>query len=187
MISSIKFDLYRYCPLPYSAKALIRGFRSQGFRYMFFYRLSEHYGRDTILGFLCKFFLRHYTNKYGFQIGAKIGPGFFIGHFGTIIVGVNVVIGNNCNIGTGVTIGATRRGEKKGSPSIGDFVWIGTNAIIVGEIKIGTDVLIAPGAYVNFNVPDHSLVIGNPGKIIPQDNATKGYINNVLKNASQID
>ena len=51
-----------------------------------------------------------------------------------------------------------------------------SNLIVVGKIKIGNDVLIAPGAYVNFDVPDHSIVIGNPGKIIPKQNATEGYI-----------
>lgn len=44
------------------------------------------------------------------------------------------------------------------------------------EVKIGDDVIIAPNAYVNFDVSDHSIVIGNPEKIIHKDNVTKGYI-----------
>ena len=59
---------------------------------------------------------------------------------------------------------------------MGDDVRIGSNAVVVGKIIIGNDVLIAPNAYVNFNVPSHSIVIGNPGKIISSDNATEGYI-----------
>ena len=47
---------------------------------------------------------------------------------------------------------------------------------IVGNITIGDDVLIAPNAYVNFDVPSHSVVVGNPGKIISRENATEGYI-----------
>jgi serine O-acetyltransferase len=141
---------------------------------MFFRRLKEHYGAKSFIGSLAGFFLRRYTLKYGFQIGGRIGEGFYIGHFGTIIVSVNAVIGRNCNIAPGVTIGATRRGDKAGAPRIGDYVWIGTNAVLVGNITIGNDVLIAPGAYVNFDVPDHSLVIGNPGKITFKENATKG-------------
>jgi len=50
--------------------------------------------------------------------------------------------------------------------------------VIVGNVTIGDDVLIAPLTYVNFDVPAHSIVMGNPGKIIPRDNATEGYINN---------
>lgn len=180
MLSYIQSDLFRYIPESYSLKSLVKGFRSQGFRYMFFRRLKEHYGSRSLIGLFSKIFLRHYSNKYGFQIGGKIGAGFYIGHFGTIVVSVNAVIGRNCNIAPGVTIGATRRGDKAGAPRIGDYVWIGTNAVLVGNFTIGNDVLIAPGAYVNFDVPDHSLVIGNPGKITFKENATKGYINNVL-------
>lgn len=55
-------------------------------------------------------------------------------------------------------------------------MFLGTNSIVVGKVKVGNDVLIAPGAYVNFDVPDHSIVIGNPEKIIPKENATEGYI-----------
>ena len=97
------------------------------------------------------------------------------------MVNNNAIIGRNCNIAHGVPIGATRRGEHKGVPCIGDYVWIGTNAVLVGNIRIGNDVLIAPGAYVNFDVPNHSLVIGNPGKIVPKDRPTRNYITNVLK------
>ncbi|HOO79472.1 MAG TPA: serine acetyltransferase, partial [Lachnospiraceae bacterium] len=56
-------------------------------------------------------------------------------------------------------------------------VWIGTNAVIVGNITIGDDVMIAPGAYVTTDVPAHSIVIGNPAVIRHRDNATEGYIN----------
>lgn len=61
-------------------------------------------------------------------------------------------------------------------PQIGDNVCIGSNAVILGKIAIGSDVLIAPGAFVNFDVPSHSLVIGNPGKIINRINTTEGYM-----------
>jgi serine O-acetyltransferase len=180
MLLLIQSDLFRYKPNPYSLRILLQGFRSQGFRYMFFKRLVDHYGKKSFIGMFSKLMLRRYTYKFGFQIGGTIGAGFYIGHFGTIIVSVNSVLGKNCNISPGVTIGGSRRGEKKGAPIIGDYVWIGTNAIIVGNVRVGSDVLIAPGAYVNFNVPDHSIVIGNPGKIIPRQDATVGYINNVI-------
>ena len=83
----------------------------------------------------------------------------------------------NVNIATGVTIGQENRGKRKGCPIIGDCVWIGTNSVIVGNVNIGHDVLIAPLTYVNFDVPSHSIVIGNPAKIIHRENATEGYIN----------
>lgn len=67
-----------------------------------------------------------------------------------------------------------------GTPVIGDKVWIGVNATIVGAIKIGNDVLIAPNAYVNCDVPDHSIVFGNPCIIKHRDNATEDYINRTI-------
>ena len=108
-----------------------------------------------------------------------IGGGLYIGHPYCITVNPQTVIGENCNIHKGVTIGQENRGKRKGVPVIGNKVWIGVNATVVGKITIGDDVLIAPNSYVNFDVPSHSLVIGNPGIIVFRENATEGYINNL--------
>ena len=75
---------------------------------------------------------------------------------------------------------AEKRGERKGVPTIGNKVWIGANSIVVGGIIIGDNVLIAPGAFVNFNVPSNSLVIGNPGIIKSKYDATEIYIDNLV-------
>ena len=66
--------------------------------------------------------------------------------------------------------------EMKSSSNIGNKVWIGPNATIVGKINVGNDVLIGANSYVNFDVPDHSIVLGNPGRIIRKENATQDYI-----------
>ena len=58
--------------------------------------------------------------------------------------------------------GQENRGIRKGTPKIGNDVWIGVNSTIVGNIKIGEDVLIAPNSYINRDIPDHSIVFGNP-------------------------
>lgn len=105
------------------------------------------------------------------------GKGLYIGHAYCITVNKKAVLGENVNIHGGVLIGRENRGKRKGAPTIGNYVWIGMNAAIVGKVTVGDDVLIAPNAYVNFDVPDHSIVIGNPGKIYHCDNATKDYIN----------
>lgn len=109
---------------------------------------------------------------------SDIGPGLYLGHTYNITINSDAIIGKNCNIHKGVTIGQENRGKRKGVPIIGNSVWIGVNATIVGNITIGDDVLIAPNSYVNCDVPSHSIVIGNPCKIIARDNATEGYINN---------
>ena len=127
--------------------------------------------------------LRLLSYKTEIQIlpGTRIGKGFYIEHFGRIIINKKAIIGKNVNIATGVVIGESFRGKKKGSPIIGDEVWIGANSVIVGNIKIGNNVLIAPNAYVNFDVPNSSIVIGNPGIIHHRENATEGYINRKVK------
>lgn len=124
--------------------------------------------------------LKKLGNKTHIQIPARtsIGEGFYIGHLGRVIINPEAKLGKNINISTGVTIGAENRGERKGAPTISDNCWIGTNAVIVGNIKIGEDVLIAPLTYVNFDVPSHSIVIGNPGRIIQKENATADYVCN---------
>lgn len=66
---------------------------------------------------------------------------------------------------------------RQGTPVIGNEVWIGINATIVGKINIMDDVLIAPNRYVNCDVPSHSIVFGNPCIIKHRENATEGYIN----------
>ena len=129
-----------------------------------------------------KFKLRNLSLKSQIQIPSttQIGEGFYIGHSGRIIINPKAVLGKNINIATGVTIGQENRGKRAGVPTISDNCWIGTNAVIVGNITIGSDVLIAPLSFVNFDVPDHSIVIGNPAKIISKEKATEGYINKTV-------
>ena len=82
------------------------------------------------------------------------------------------------NLHKGVTLGRENRGIRKGTPVIGNKVWIGVNSTVVGHVHIGNDVLIAPNSFINFDVPDHSIVVGNPGRIIHREGGTDGYISN---------
>ena len=108
----------------------------------------------------------------------KIGEGFYIGHSGSLVINPQAKLGKNINIAAGVTIGQENRGKRKGAPTLLGDCWIGAGAVVVGNITIGEDVLIAPLSYVNFDVPAHSIVIGNPAKIIAKENATEDYICN---------
>lgn len=169
----IKKDLYRY----YGKKESLiqRIFRKPEIKFSVALR-QAHNSKNPFL----QLRLMRISRKTGIQIPARtqIGEGFYIGHFGRVIIHPECVLGKNVNIATGVTLGRENRGAREGVPKIGNCVWIGTNAVVVGNITVGNDVLIAPLAYVNFDVPDHSIVIGNPAKIIKRDNATEGYINN---------
>ena len=149
---------------------IIKG--NHGCKFIYVYRKKEN-------NFLCKLLFRRYVRKYGLEIYSNnIGKGLYLGHPFMITINPNVKIGNNCNIHKGVTIGQENRGDRKGTPVIGNEVWIGVNATIVGKITIGDDVLIAPNSYVNKDIPSHSIVFGNPCQIRTRENATFEYINN---------
>ena len=123
---------------------------------------------------------RLHCSRRGLEISSQqhIGGGIYLGHAYNITINPAATIGRNCNIHKGVVIGQTNRGKHQGVPKIGNEVWIGINAAIVGGIEIGDDVLIAPNSYVNCDVPSHSVVFGNPCVIKHRDHATEGYINN---------
>jgi len=104
----------------------------------------------------------------------NIGEGLIVGHWGRIIINPNVKFGNYIKITTGITIGRDIRGKRAGTPTIGNNFCIYTNSTVVGNIVIGNDVVIAPNTFVNFDVPSHSVVIGNPAKIFHKDFATQG-------------
>lgn len=126
--------------------------------------------------------LKRMSHKTMIQIPARtqIGEGFYIGHSGRVIINPEAKLGKNMNISTGVVIGRENRGAREGSPTFDGCCWIGANAVIVGNVRIGEDVLIAPLSYVNFDVPPHSIVIGNPARIIHRENATSAYICNMV-------
>lgn len=180
MDSLIISDLYRYNCLK-GFKGFMKGMMIPGFRFTYLLRKAGKYGKYSLPGMFYKVILKYYSYKYGFQISPEtsIGGGLFIGHFGTIVINKYAIIGENCNIAHGVTIGKANRGKLKGYPTIGNKVWIGTNSVIVGNINIGSNVLISPCSFINFDIPDNSLVIGN--SIKHRDNPTEGYISNLLE------
>ncbi len=176
--SLISADLSRVFDLPLSLKE--RFFMPPEIRYLILWRKTSYYrSKGSFYGKLLYLKLERLMHKTHIQIPPDVtaGPGLYIGHFGRIIIHPEVKMGSNVNLATGITIGRQNRGRHEGVPVIGNEVWIGTNAVIVGGIRIGNDVLIAPGAYVNTDVPDHSVVIGNPAVIHPSENATASYIN----------
>lgn len=180
--SIIKKDIYRYygkynltlkekLTMPIELKIIIR------------YRKAKKFSKYPIIKYYYLYRSRIINKRFLCQLSynTQIAEGFYIGHVGNININPKVIIGNNVNIAQGVTIGQENRGKRKGTPTIGNRVWIGANAVIVGRVKIGDDVLIAPNSYVNFDVPNHSIVIGNPGKIIHKENAIESYINKIVE------
>jgi serine O-acetyltransferase len=186
---TIRADLYRYRGQTTSRAFRSAYLREPGFRFTYYLRKVAFYAEKKksvwIIAYAYnRLLLHHYRFKYGFDISplTRIGAGLYIGHFGGVVISPHAVLGKNINIAQGVTIGAISRGPKTGAPTLEDNVWVGANAIIVGKIVIGQDALIAPGAYVNFDVPSMSVVMGNPGKVISSAGSI-GYVNNTLNDA----
>jgi serine O-acetyltransferase len=186
LLQTLKADLYRY-----RGKADRRSFLSAylhdpGFRFTYYLRKVAYYSAKKqsfgIFGYIYnRILLNHYRFRYGFDISptTTIGPGFYLGHFGGIVISPYAVLGANINITKGAIIGAASRGPRIGAPTLEDRVWVGANAIIVGKVTIGREALIAPGAYVNFDVPANAVVLGNPGKVV-SDRGSAGYVNQTM-------
>ena len=178
MNKSFKKDLYRY----YGEKGeSLAGkvLRPPELRYIaLFRRANECKFRPLKLYYTVRLKLMSYKTHIQIPARTEIGEGFYIGHSGRVIINPEAKLGSNMNISTGVVIGCENRGKRKGAPKFEGNCWIGANAVIVGNVNVGEDVLIAPLAYVNFDVPPHSIVIGNPAKIVHKENATEEYICN---------
>jgi serine O-acetyltransferase len=157
-------------------------FKEPCFRYMFYFRICQKYSKKHPLGISSRLLYNLMKSRFGLQIylNTKLGKGFRINHFGNIIINQGCTIGDNCNVAQGVTIGNVSRGKLKGCPTIGDRVWIGANAIVVGNINIGNDVLIAPLSYINCDIPANAVVSGNPCKILNY-NGSGVYVKNVYQ------
>jgi serine O-acetyltransferase len=96
---------------------------------------------------------------------ATIGGGLYIAHIGGVHINPQAIIGSNCDIAHRVTIGASAMG-RKGAQVLGDRVYIGTGATLVGKIKVGSGAKIAANTLVMSNIPDGATVMGVPGRII---------------------
>lgn len=111
----------------------------------------------------------------------NIGKGLIIGHTGRIVLNSRANFSEGHLFLThGVTVGRDIRGKRKGVPRFGKDVVIRCNSTVTGNITIGDDVLIAPNTFVNFDVPSHSVVIGNPATIHHRDNATEGHVGKII-------
>ena len=97
-----------------------------------------------------------------------IGPGLFIPHTGYVVVGSTTTIGRHCTLTQGVTIGHRGGGQVTSfsGPVIGDRVYIGPGAAVLGPINIGDDVWRGAHAVVTRSVPARAVVVGNPARVI---------------------
>ena len=179
-------DLYRYC----AAKNVMAFLRClcllPGYKYTFWMRTANYSKQNGILFMplyvMSRLMINRYQYKYGICIpyNARIAEGLYIGHYGGIFVNHEARIGKNCNINQDVSIGATYGGRNPGIPVIGDNVYLGPGAKIIGGITLGGNVAVGANCVVNIDVPDSGVVIGNPCKIVSYQ-GSKEYIVNTVR------
>lgn len=155
--------------------------KGDAYRYVFWMRacaLTRHHPCLKWFAYpVCRVQLHRLVFRLGISIphDTRIGRGFYIGHFGGIVVNRDAVIGRNCNISHGVTIGQANRGRNKGTPVIGDNVYIGPGAKIVGAVRVGDNAAIGANSVVTRDVPDHGVVAGVPAQLISRQ-GSQGYV-----------
>ena len=138
-----------------------------GFHARELHRLAHTLHRHAVpvLPSLVSFFSRFLT---GVEIhpGARIGESLFIDHGMGVVIGETAVIGNNCHLTQGVTLGGTSNRHEKRHPTLGNYVVVGAGAKLIGSITIGDNARIGAGSVVVTNVPAYSTVVGVPGKVV---------------------
>jgi len=183
MLSKFKQDIRKYKEYSKS-NSIVLLLTQQGLWALFIYRASNAlfvsnlpYFIKRVLLFFCVISQKIIEIITGISLpySATIGERFYIGHFGGIIVNANAIIGNNCNVSQGVTIGVSGINEKRGVPVIGNDVYIGANAVVVGKINVGDFAVIGANSLVTKDVMPNTTVLGVPAVKINNHNSN-GYI-----------
>ncbi|MDY2628463.1 MAG: serine O-acetyltransferase [Suilimivivens sp.] len=135
--------------------------------YRFAHRLylKKHY-------FLARWISQRAAHVTGIEIhpGARIGKGLFIDHGHGVIIGETTVIGDNCTLYQGVTLGGNGKEKGKRHPTIGNNVMVSAGAKVLGSFTIGDNVKIGAGSVVINPVPSNSTVVGVPGRVVKRNN-----------------
>ena len=177
-------DIEKYKKYSGNKSGLFLLLMTQGLWALFVYRIFNRIYKSSLpflikkpllmLGVICQKWIEIVTG-INLPYSASIGHSFYIGHFGGVIINSKAIIGDNCNISQGVTIGVSGRGERRGVPVIGNNVYLGVNTVIVGKISIGDNCVIAANSLVTKSVSANKTVMGVPA-IVVSDNTSKDYI-----------
>ena len=156
----------------------------QGFWAIFQYRIASRIYYSGLPKFIRKFLfiftmlwqkVIEWTTGITIAASVRIGHSFYIAHQGCIIIVSKCIIGNNCNISQGVTLGVSGLGENRGIPTLGDNIYIGANAVCAGPVSIGNNALIAACSLVIRDVPENAVMMGVPARINSYK-GSEGYI-----------
>lgn len=141
-----------------------------GFHALIWHRVA-HFFYKIKLKFIARLISQLGRFFTGIEIhpGATIGRGLMIDHGMGVVIGETTVIGDNCTIYQGVTLGGTGKEIGKRHPTIGNNVVIGSGAKVLGPFCVGDNSKIAAGAVVLSEVPADSTCVGVPARVVRQD------------------
>lgn len=168
MLKLLYADMARAFPGKSKFKNLISSYLlDPGFKCVVLYRIqhlfSSSWPRLSLL--ISSFNLRHTGAQ--FCVGAVIGKGLIVRHPAGIVIGGGVVIGDDCILAQGVTIGQStvKLDATNKYPKLGNRISIGSNAILIGDISIGDDVTIGAMTFVKKSIESGLTVVGNPSRV----------------------
>lgn len=133
-----------------------------------FWHRTAHFLYKHGLKFLARWISQTTRFFTGIEIhpGAVIGKGLFIDHGMGVVIGETAVVGDNCTIYQGVTLGGTGKEKGKRHPTLGDNVMVGSGAKVLGPFRVGSNSKIAAGAVVLSEVPENSTCVGVPARVV---------------------
>lgn len=141
-----------------------------GLHAVLWYRVAHWFYKHKRF-FLARFFSQTGRLFTGIEIhpGAQIGKGLFIDHGSGVVIGETTIIGDDCTLYQGVTLGGTGKDKGKRHPTLGNNVLVGSGAKILGPFTVGDNARIAAGAVVLAEVPPNSTAVGVPARVVRKD------------------
>ncbi|MDR7383815.1 serine O-acetyltransferase [Promicromonospora iranensis] len=132
------------------------------------YRLSARAGSSVpLLGSVVKQ-VNHAITGADIAWSARIGPGLVLWHPTGVVIGAGVVIGRDARVQQGITLGAARsRTGVDGDPVLGDDVYVGAGARVLGPVRVGDRARVGANAVVLADVPDGASAVGVPARVVP--------------------
>lgn len=156
-------------------------FLYSGLHAVIYHRIAHWFFKRN-MKFIARWVSQHARHKTGIEIhpGATIGKGLLIDHGMGVVIGETAVVGDNCTIYQGVTLGGTGKHTGKRHPTIGNNVMVGSGAKVLGPFTVGDNAKIAAGAVVLDTVPENATAVGVPARIIYTGDAKKKTVCNDL-------
>ena len=191
MFNNLRYDLHAIKERDPAARNCAEiFFLYSGFHALIYYRVA-HFFQKHKMKFIAR--LVSQTGRFftGVEIhpGATIGRGLLIDHGSGVVIGETAVVGDNCTIYQGVTLGGTGKDVGKRHPTIGSGVMIGSGAKVLGPFKVGDGAKIAAGAVVLKEVPAGATAVGVPARFIfpadkekPKDDLDQIHIPDPVQN-----